>query len=196
MTIQNSINANSVTPLSVLDGGTGLSNPTNHGILISEGTSAFNPIVLSAGQVLIGTTGADPAAATLTAGTGINITSGSGSITIASVATDTWTNVTTTTQTMVAGGAYTASNAGLVTLTLPTTAAYGTIMEVATGTTSGGWKIAQNASQSIQFGSVATTTGTGGSLQFTALGDSVKLLCTVANTTFQVLSAVGNITYV
>ena len=64
-------------------GGTGLSNPTAHGVLISEGSSALNPIVLTAGQVLIGTTAADPAAATLTPGSNISITSASGSITIA-----------------------------------------------------------------------------------------------------------------
>ena len=64
------------------NGGSGVASPTAHGILISEGASAFTPIVLTAGQILIGTTASDPVAATLTAGTGVTITSVSGSITI------------------------------------------------------------------------------------------------------------------
>ena len=49
------------------------------------------------GQLPIGSTGADPVLATLTAGTGISITNGAGSITIASSGTFTlnYTNVTT-----------------------------------------------------------------------------------------------------
>ena len=81
--LQNAINANATTPLLPIQGGSGVSSPTAHGILISEGSANFNPIVLTAGQILIGTTALDPAAATLTPGSNISITSASGSITIA-----------------------------------------------------------------------------------------------------------------
>jgi hypothetical protein len=60
-----------------------LSGLTAHGVLIGEGASPLTSIVLGAGQVLIGTTASDPAAATLTQGQNIGITSASGAITIA-----------------------------------------------------------------------------------------------------------------
>ena len=82
MAIQNAINANASTPISPTIGGTGVSNPTAHGILIGEGSSAATSLVLSAGQIPIGTTSSDPAGATLTAGTGISISSATGAITI------------------------------------------------------------------------------------------------------------------
>lgn len=69
-------------PLITSQGGSGVASPTAHGILVSEGSSAFNPIVLGAGQLLIGTTAADPAATTLTAGNAITIGSVSGAITV------------------------------------------------------------------------------------------------------------------
>ena len=69
-------------PLITSQGGSGIASPTAHGILVSEGSSAFNPIVLGAGQLLIGTTAGDPVAATLTQGTALTITSATGAITI------------------------------------------------------------------------------------------------------------------
>ena len=64
------------------------------------------------------------------------------------------------------------------------------------GKGAGGWKIAQNASQLIHFGVATTTTGTGGSLASSAQYDVVTMVCSVANTTWTVLSSIGNITYV
>ena len=58
------------------------------------------------------------------------------------------------------------------------------------------WKIAQNASQQIQFGNVTTTSGTGGSLTSSAAGDCIKLVCITANTLWEVQSVQGNINYV
>jgi hypothetical protein len=191
-----SLNFDITAPVSVANGGTGATSLTAHGILVGEGTSAVVSKTLSNGQLLIGSTGADPAQATLTAGTGISITNGAGTITIAATVTgETWTDVTGTTQTIAPSNGYTASNASPVAFALPTTAAYGTIFEISTGTTAGGWTVTQAAGQSIQFGDVATTTGVTGSLASTMKGDSIRVLCTVANTTFQVLSSTGNITY-
>lgn len=70
------------TLISPTYGGTGLSNPTAHGIMVGEGASAMTPIVLTAGQVLIGTTSSDPSAAAINSGTGILVGNGSGSITV------------------------------------------------------------------------------------------------------------------
>jgi hypothetical protein len=71
------------TPIAPTYGGTGLANPTAHGILVGEGSSNVNPIVLSAGQILIGTTSGDPSAATITGTTSqVNVTNATGSITL------------------------------------------------------------------------------------------------------------------
>ena len=79
-----SSNINNLTgyPLTVPHGGTGATSFTNGGILIGEGASPIQSIPLSDGQVLIGSTGSNPVASTLTAGTGISIVSAAGSITI------------------------------------------------------------------------------------------------------------------
>jgi hypothetical protein len=66
-------------------GGTGLSNPTAHGIMIGEGSSAMTPIVLSSGQILVGSTGIDPVATAINSGTGILVANGAGSITVSLV---------------------------------------------------------------------------------------------------------------
>jgi hypothetical protein len=96
---------------------------------------------------------------------------------------------------MAVNNGYTANNAGLVTLTLPVTAAYGTVMAVV-GKGAGGWKVAQNSGQSIHFGISSTTSGVGGSLASTAQYDCIFILCTVANTDFTIYDCVGNLTVV
>lgn len=167
------------TTIAVANGGTGQTSYTN-------------------GQLLIGnTTGNTLTKATLTAGSGISITNGTGSITIATTNGQgiTWNEVTGTSQTAAVNNGYVANNAGLVTVTLPTTAALGSIIEVA-WKGAGGWKVAQNASQAIRFGSTITTTGTGGSLASSASGDSVRILCTTADTGFEVIGSQGNLTVV
>jgi hypothetical protein len=161
--------------------------------------NAWNtPELTTNGQVLIGDTGANPVAATLTAGTNITITNGAGSITIAGsgMSSFTWNNVASSTQAMTANEGYITNNSStLVTYTLPSTAAQGTVISVA-GYSAGGWTIAQNASQEIFFGNVHTTAGTGGSLSSSNQYDQVSILCTVANTDWVVLNCIGNITYV
>lgn len=176
-------------------GGTGVSNPTAHAIPIAEGSSNFNFLTLSAGQILIGTTAGDPTPATLTAGTGINISSVSGGITISSTGEVPYTEVTGTSQAMVQDNEYTANNAGLVTLTLPATATVGSKLQV-NWKGAGGWKIAQNSGQQIQLGNVTTTSGAGGSISSSASGDCVQLVCITANVLFEVQNVQGNLNYV
>ena len=89
---------------------------------------------------------------------------------------------------------YITNNAGLVTVTLPATAAVGQMVRIM-GLGSGGWKLAQNASQYVTWDeSSATTTGVGGYLQSTDDHDAVELICTVTNNGWGVLSSKGNIT--
>jgi len=107
----------------------------------------------------------------------------------------TWNDVTGTSASMAIQNGYLADNAGLVTLTLPATAAQFSVIVVA-GRGSGGWKIAQNANQKIIFGSQTSTIGITGSVASTNANDCVYLLATVggASTTWTILNAVGNIT--
>ncbi len=150
------------------------------------------------GQVIIGSTAGAPAAATLTAGAGISITPGSNSISIAATGTGLTWSVITADQSAVAGNGYICNKAGLLTLTLPASGAIGDIIEVTGINTALGWKIGQNANQQIFFGNQNTTLGTGGSLASAATRDSIKIVCVVsgASSVYNVISSMGNITYV
>ena len=69
--------------LPVANGGTGRASLTNHGVLVGATTSAITQLAVgSNGQLLVGSTGADPVFATLGTGTGISITAGAGSLTV------------------------------------------------------------------------------------------------------------------
>ena len=164
----------------------------------SISTAVWVPVVgaMTNGQLLVGSTGNAPVRTLITAGAGISITNGSGSITVAATAVGiSWTVVTGTTQAMAINSGYVSNNAGLVTLTLPSTAAVGSIIQMQ-GLGAGGWQIAQNASQLIHIGADVTTTGTAGFLASTNQYDSLTLLCVIANTTWTVLGGPqGNITY-
>lgn len=57
---------------------------TNHSLVVGDASNGLTNLgVATNGQIPIGSTGADPVLATLTAGSGITITNGAGSITIA-----------------------------------------------------------------------------------------------------------------
>lgn len=106
-----------------------------------------------------------------------------------------WTEVTGTSQTAAVDNGYILNNVALVTITLPTTFAVGDVV-VVIGKGAGGWKVGQPAGDNIQFGDLATTAGTGGSLQSTNQYDCVELIGIVANTTWAVHNSQGNITVV
>lgn len=186
---------------SVIDpthGGTGVVNPTAHTLPIAEGSSDFNFLgPLTNGQILIGNTGSDPTPTTLTAGTGLSIVNAPGSITLNVTGSGAfaWTVVSGTTQTMASNNGYISNNAGLVTLTMPATANVGDEIDLI-GLGAGGWSIAQPAGVTINLGSLATTTGVGGSLSSTNRHDAVALVCTIANTNWSAYSIVGAITVV
>ena len=139
--------------------------------------------------------------ATITAGSGITVTPTANTITIAmsgSTAGFTWNDVTTPTQTMVANNGYVADNAAQVTMTLPATAAFGTMIRVTgglSGLSTGSWKIAQPAGVQIHYGNQNTTRGVTGSLTSTNQYDAIEMVCVVANTDWTVSSGTqGNIT--
>jgi len=96
--------------------------------------------------------------------------------------------------TMTSTTGYYVTGAGSITLTLPATSVTGSLIQVtSTSLNTSGFVIAQGPLQSIQFGKISTTVGSGGSLASSAIGDSLSLLCTVANTTWQVVNSIGNL---
>lgn len=162
--------------------GTGVTSNTAYAVLCG-GTTATGPIqsiasVGTSGQVL--TSNGAGALPTFQAPSGGGIT---------------WNEETGTSANMAVDNGYIANNAALVTLTLPDTAAVGSVVRVA-GKGAGGWRIAQNAGETIRFSSQSTTTGVGGYLEFTQQYDAVELVCITANTDWVVISSVGNITVV
>jgi hypothetical protein len=193
----NSINLNAVgitgyDGVSTFNGST----VTQHSLLLggSNSHTINNLGVATNGQLPIGSTGADPVLATITAGTGISVTNGTGTITISGTGGGlTWTDVTGSTQAMAVNNGYTANSGSLITFTLPSTAAFGTVVAVV-GKGTGLWKIAQNSGQTIHMLSTSTTTGTGGSLASNTQYDVVYLLCTIANTDFTAVQSMGNLT--
>jgi hypothetical protein len=179
------------------EGGTGVSNPTAHTLPVAEGSSNFNFLgPLTNGQLLIGSNGADPVAATITGSSGITVTNGAGSITLSGTASSIGWNVVTTNQSMTPESGYVANSGSNLTFTLPTTAAVGTAL-AAINFNTGGFTIAQNASQNIRVGTSVSTTGVGGSVSSSAQGDSIYLVCVVANTSWITVGGVqGSLTIV
>lgn len=104
-----------------------------------------------------------------------------------------WVNQVATSGTMVVNRNYVINSASLVTLTLPSTVPFGSTF-IITGKGAGGWKIAQNAGQTIHLGNTTTTSGTGGFLASTNQYDCISLVCVTPNTEFTVYAVTGNIT--
>lgn len=103
----------------------------------------------------------------------------------------TWNDVAGTTQAAVINNGYIISNASQTTVTLPATAAEGSVFAVQ-GKGAAGWILQANTGQVIHLGSSATSSA--GSLTSTNLWDSVSIVCVTANTTFACTAVVGNLT--
>ncbi len=91
--------------------------------------------------------------------------------------------------------AYATSSLARIDITLPAIAESGTDLCVICDS-GGGWRITQNAGQFIRMDSQQTTTGVGGSLASTQVGDCVYLRCMQGNTYWRVFNSMGNITVV
>lgn len=199
MATNNAINLNS-TGLCRYDGAGTFSGvtTTNHAVLLGAASNGITNLALTNGQLAIGSTGADPSAATLTAGVGVSITNGAGSITIAATGGGFTWSVITADQTIAVGNGYICNKAGLLTLTLPTSPAVGDMFSVTGINTALGWKVGQNANQQIFIGTSSTTVGTGGSLASINIRDSITAVCVVAGSSavWNVIDSMGNITVV
>ncbi len=184
--------------LPVGSGGTGAASLLDNAVLVGSGAAAITPLAVGTdGQVLLGSTAADPVFATLTSSGGtISFTPGAGSLNLEASGGTTWSVETDAAVAGAVDSGFIANRAGLVTITLPTTAVIGSIIRVTGINTAVGWRIAQNAGETIYFGTDPTTTGVGGYLESTEIRDSVEIVCVVADTDWNVLSSVGNITVV
>lgn len=129
-------------------------------------------------------------------GFGMNIVGSGSNITFGATGGGiTWVEVTGTSQNLTGDTGYVANNSALVTFTLPATCAFGSLIKIV-GLGTGGWTIVQNSGQEIIFGEVNTTSGVGGSLSSSNAHDCIDILCVAADTTFQIIDSIGNITYV
>lgn len=104
-----------------------------------------------------------------------------------------WSEVTVTSQPLQINSGYVMNNASRVTGTLPAEAPQFSVIRVV-GKGAGGWKVAQNAGQTIHFDGDDTTTGSDGYLASQGTFDCIDLLCITADTDFIVTSSIGNIT--
>lgn len=182
--------------LTVTAGSTTLSALNSRGIVRTDASGVLATSAGTDGQILISDTATGtPTWATITAGAGISVTNGANAITIAATDSTSWIESVASPVAMAVDKGYIVNNGALITLTLPAVAVVGDTVRVS-GKGAGGWLIAQNAGQTIYFGTSTTTTGVGGSLASTAARDSIELVCVTANNDWNVLSVIGTITVV
>ncbi len=98
-------------------------------------------------------------------------------------------------QTLAVDHGYICTAGGTLSLLLPPTSSVGNIIEI-TLDGSTGFTITQGAGQQIRIGNLSTTSGVTGTLSSTQQGDSLKMVCSVANLKWNVLSEMGNLTVV
>ena len=156
-----------------------VSGTTDHCVQLGNATGSLTSLTNgTTGQVLTAVTGADPTWSTPSGGF-------------------TWSVLTVDASFTVNTGTI-ANKAGLLTMTLPATAAIGDIIEITGINTAAGWLIAQNANQQVFIGTSSTTLGAGGSIASINIRDSLRMVCVVAgaNTAWNVLSSMGNLTIV
>lgn len=145
---------------------TELTGLTNHSLLVGAGTATITNLgAATNGQIPIGSTGADPVLATLTAGANVTITNAAGSITIAASGGGgggglTWSAVSSSPKAMAVNNGYVANLGSLLTFTLPASSAVGDEIDIV-GLGAGGWTITYGAGQYIVNGTQTTTVTTG-----------------------------------
>jgi hypothetical protein len=144
------------------------------------------------GQIIIGSTGAQPQAASITAGAGISITPGAASLTIAVTSGGgglVWSTIAGTSQSATVNTGWIPQNVGLTTITLPATAAIGSFVSIQ-GQGSGGWLIDAPGTQIIRIGSSPTSAG--GTVASANRYDAITLVCIVADTEWAMYGPVSS----
>lgn len=151
----------------------------------NNGSPVLSPSI-GAGQILIGTTAGPATAAAINSGAGILVANGSGSITISTTGGGIgWIAASSTPITAAVNTGYYITNAAQVTITLPATVAAGSVVSIA-GTGAGGWVLVPGAGQTIQVLTATASTSITSAERY----DCIRVLCTVANTTWVALDMV------
>lgn len=196
MATQNSIGNHtySLTSDTGITADTGNITATLGNMVITNGMLSVGGVTGTDGQILIAATAANPAWASVTAGSGISLTAGVNTLSIASTAPFTWAEVGVDGALTVNQGSIN-TKVALLSMSLPATAAVGTTI-VLQGLGAGGWAITQAANQQVILGNQATTLGVGGSLASTNANDSISLVCTTADLIWSTFAVIGNITVV
>lgn len=186
----------SITAGTSLTASSGNITATSGNVVITSGNLSVNGATGTNGQLLIGSTAGNANWASLTStGGSVAFTTGANTLNLEANGSVMWTAMSTSGALAVNTARFNTLAGTLLTATLPATAVVGSVIYLqGTEAGSGGWKIAQNASQNVQLCSTSTTVGTAGYVASTSNSDGIQLLCVVANTTFQVIGAVGNIT--
>lgn len=178
-----------VRPVTSGTGQLGTSSNKWASVVLAAGTTSVAPIQLTTGALLTSPTNG----AIEFDGTHYYGTVGTSRLQLDNVGSSV-IEITGTTQSAAVNVKYIANNAGVVTITLPTTAIQGDQVLIR-GKGAGGWKLAQNASQVIH-GATDTTTGTGGSLASQTRYDCVTVECITANTGWIIINKQGTLTTV
>lgn len=165
-----------------------LTGLTNHSLLVGAGTATITNLgVATNGQLPIGSAGADPVLATLTAGTGISITNGAGSITIAATGSEmTWTDEGTSFNAVAGNGYFITATA---TATLPASPSQGNVIAFAVDAAATTLTITANTGQVIRIG--AAVSAAAGTAANNARGDSVTLVYRSSDTAWIATSVIG-----
>lgn len=119
---------------------------------------------------------------------------GTNTLTISATGLPAWNKISADTP-LVSNNGYICTGGGVLSLSLPATSLVGDIIEV-TLDGSAGWTITQGAGQQIRLGNLQTTAGVGGSLTSTQQGDTFRMVCSVTNLKWNILSSMGNPTIV
>lgn len=98
-----------------------------------------------------------------------------------------WSGIPGTSQPAAVNSGYIIQNASQTTVTLPATAAIGSIVAIA-GLGAAGWILAANTGQTIKVDGASTSSG--GSLTSAGQYDSIEVVCVSANTTWVTRSAI------
>ena len=120
---------------------------------------------------------------------GVSVAGAGDTLTISAGAAFTWSTQAAGTP-LLAGEGFISTSGSAESFALPTASCpVGSLIELAQNG-AGLVTITQAAGQSIGFGTAVTAVGVGGTVVSTAQGDAIKLICTVADTTFQVVTGV------
>lgn len=121
----------------------------------------------------------------------ISVTGSPGTNTLTISDTDVAWAVIGASQTLAINKGYVCTTGAALSLLLPPTSAVGSIIEI-TLDGSASFVITQGAGQQVRVGNLSTTAGVGGTITSTQQGDTIKMVCSVANLKWNVISIIGN----